>query len=217
MSSLLLNTSDYIGKKFGRLTIISFEGRMSYTYRIKAICDCGIVKEYRLSCLKSGHTQSCGCISKEKITNRNTSHGLSRHPLYIIWRNIKRRCYKKTDKNYDTYGAKGIRVCDEWLNDFMVFYNWCINNGWRKGLQIDKDIKGNGLLYSPETCCLVTSSQNCRKKINNYLVEYDGEIKPLVEWSELININYMTLYNRVKNTSINSAFTKPVRKGDYRK
>lgn len=68
-------------------------------------------------------------------------HGLSKHPLHNVWHGIKCRCYGKSSKGYNNYGALGVIMCDEWKNNFKSFYDWAISNGWEKGLQIDKDIK----------------------------------------------------------------------------
>jgi len=80
---------------------------------------------------------------------------------------MKQRCYNKNNKNYKWYGAKGVRVCDSWQT-FANFHKWAVNNGYKKGLHLDKDIKGNGKLYSPESCCFVTPKKNIQynKKIN---------------------------------------------------
>lgn len=55
-------------------------------------------------------------------------HGLSNTRLHRIWSHMKNRCYNKNSEKYKNYGARGIKVCDEWLSDFVVFYNWVINN-----------------------------------------------------------------------------------------
>ena len=78
---------------------------------------------------------------------------------------MNRKCYIKTDSQYKWYGAKGVTVCEEWQNDFMSYYNWCIANGWEKGLHLDKDILCNEQdiypkVYSPTTCKFVTKSEN---------------------------------------------------------
>lgn len=82
------------------------------------------------------------------------------HPLYDVWKGMKARCNGKNHKSYHIYGGKGVKVCDEWEKDFISFYNWSLANGYKEGLQIDKDINGDGLLYSPATCCWVTRAKN---------------------------------------------------------
>ncbi len=90
-------------------------------------------------------------------------HPLHNRTIYIAWTDIKKRCLIKTNKFYPIYGGSGVKVCDEWKNSYEMFLEWSIKNGWEKGLQIDKDILGNGKLYSPSTCCWVTPKQNAKK------------------------------------------------------
>lgn len=53
-----------------------------------------------------------------------SSHKRSGTRLYNIWNGMKQRCRDKNHIKYKNYGARGIRVCDDWLHDFMNFYNW---------------------------------------------------------------------------------------------
>lgn len=136
-------------------------------------------------------------------------HGHSYHPIYSVWRAMINRCYNKKSTYYHNYGGRGVRVCDEWRHDFAAFFNWSIANGWQKGLEIDKDIKGNGMIYSPDTCVFVTRKENGRKKKNNVLVVYNGESKPLAEWCELFNLKYTTIRHRLRSgMEPSNAFTK---------
>lgn len=84
--------------------------------------------------------------------------------LYGIWRHIKGRCNNPNDKVYRYYGGRGIKICEEWQNNFIYFYNWAIKNGFKKGLTIDR--KGNDGHYSPENCRFVT------QEINNHNRSY---------------------------------------------
>ncbi len=140
-------------------------------------------------------------------------HGLKKHPLYSIWVSMKQRCYNPNDTAYDNYGGRGVRVCAEWVDDFQLFYNWAIANGWEHGLQIDKDIKGNGLLYSPDTCCFVTPKVNSNTKRNCHIITLDGVSKNITQWSEHYGISEKQIHWRLKKGwTIQNALTKPVRK-----
>ena len=89
-------------------------------------------------------------------------HGLTKHPLYCVWHNMKTRCYNPKRKAYKYYGGRGITVCDEWLFDFEAFYTWAINNGYKKGLQIDRE--NNDKNYNPENCRFITPRENVRNR-----------------------------------------------------
>ena len=128
-----------IGAKQNRLTVVEDLG-MLYTSESKKYkahfvlvqCDCGVIKKINYQQFKTKHTKSCGCLNEENIlVNARTHGGSVEYPrLYRIWKDMKRRCYSPNRKNYVRYGAKGIRVCDEWKNDFESFKTWSLKNGY---------------------------------------------------------------------------------------
>lgn len=178
-------------------------------------CQCGREKELVITEVKRGKTKSCGgCgIFKEKKRRVVTKHGMWNTPLYNIYMSMIRRCYNPNNTAYKWYGARGVRVCDEWKNDFMSFYNWAMANGWNPQLNVDKDKKGGGLLYSPETCSLISLKENQNNRSSNVLFSYNGETKTLSQWAELLEMNYSTLWSRInkQDWSFESAITKPIR------
>ena len=99
------------------------------------------------------------------MSNKMKTHGKTNTRLFRIWQGMKDRCSNTNNPEYKYYGAKGVRVCDEWINDFEAFYQWAINNGYKEYLVIDKDIKCSELnlkikIYSPQTCLWITSEEN---------------------------------------------------------
>ena len=179
-------------------------------------CICGNTKEIAIGHVNTFHTISCGCKgSRKTVGERSKTHGLSgKHPLYGVWNGMKARCYDIKAEKYLVYGGVGVTVCDLWLHDFQSFYDWCISNGWKEGLQIDKDIKGNGMLYSPETCLIVTSKENNNNRTNNCIIDCNGVSKTLAQWSEETGIKSSTINARIKihKWSVINALTK---KPDY--
>jgi len=106
------------------------------------------------------------------------THGLSSHPLYKVYYSIKSRCYLSTDTAYHYYGGRGIVMCQEWKNSFISFYDWCITNGWVKGLDIDR--RENDENYEPANCRLVErkiNTRNKRKIQSNNTTGYRGVTK----------------------------------------
>lgn len=86
---------------------------------------------------------------------------MSKHPLYTVWQDMIRRCYNPSDQRYSWYGAIGITVCTEWKDDPVAFIEWCLLNGWVKGMEIDKDTRVPGnKIYSPQTYSIVTHREN---------------------------------------------------------
>lgn len=198
-----IQESSLINKRFGKLVIEKVLGRYSNSMlKVVAKCDCGVVKEYFYGNLtKVNHTTSCGCYKESilglAITTHNLSSGEKRHPLYRSWEAMKRRCYNVNSDDYNRYGGRGTKVCDEWINDFHAYFKWCIDNGWKQGMNIDKDLKGNGLLYSPETCSVVTAKVNQNNRCNNVRVDYDGKSITISELSDMVNVGYHLLWRRI--------------------
>lgn len=104
---------------------------------------------------------SCGA------SERVRKHGESRTRLYEIWCHMKTRCYCKTSLIFSYYGGRGIKVCDEWRNNYQAFRNWALANGYQETLEIDRiDTNGN---YEPGNCRWATRVQqmtNTRKRAN---------------------------------------------------
>lgn len=119
---------------------------------------------------------------------RGLNHHKSNTRLFHIWCGVKQRCYYHKHKQYKDYGGRGIAVCDEWLRDFMNFYNWAITNGYRENLTIDRiDNNGN---YEPNNCRWVTIKQQQRNKSTCRNITINGETHCLMEWCEILNLKY---------------------------
>lgn len=130
------------------------------------------------------------------------THGLTKHPIYKIWCKIKERCYCKTSKDFPAYGAKGVVVCKAWRESFKTFYKWSISNGWRPGLQIDKDIRGSGKMYSPAKCMFVTSLENNRHQSTTKLTQdIADEIRKCYSTKKYTQVQLANLYG-VKQSTI---------------
>lgn len=138
-----------------------------------------------------------------------TSHLATKSRLHKIWSCMHERCEYTKHKHYKHYGGNGILVCDDW-KCFEVFRNWAIANGYKDNLSIDRINNNEG--YNPDNCRWVTAREQARNKKNNYLIYYNGQVKPLVEWAERFKINPTTLKYRVQaGWSIEKALLTPIR------
>jgi hypothetical protein len=144
---------DEIGKKYGKLTVISKYDRQNRIIRWLCKCDCGNECIVSGVSLRSGNTKSCGCLVHK--------HDSSYTRLYGIYRHMKQRCYNENADQYKYYGARGIEICSEWLNDFVVFKKWAYDNGYNDNLSIDRIDKDKN--YDPTNCQWITSFANIRK------------------------------------------------------
>lgn len=138
-------------------------------------------------------------------------HDMCDTKLYKIWNSIKGRCSGKSDELHNrNYYQRGITVCDEWKEDFLSFYHWSIENGYRDGLTIDRiDNNGN---YEPGNCQWITHKQNNNKRGNNVWIEYNNEIHTKTEWADLYNISVDTLDSRLKRGwNFDKALNEPIK------
>ena len=191
--------NDLTGKKFGKLEVIGVHDTGSRKTYYVCQCDCGNVKVVRADSLISGATKSCGCIKKEQDKTNLTAnhrHKMSGTRIYETWQDMKRRCYNKQNARYDRYGGRGIKVCEEWLNDFQSFYDWAISNGYSDDLTIDRiDNDGN---YEPSNCRWSTAKEQCNNRGSNINITIGNATKSLMCWCEIFNVDYKKVYARYK-------------------
>lgn len=195
---------DLTGLKFGKLTVISFYGVKNKKSYWLCECDCEDKnqKVARSDQLKDGITKSCGCSIKLG------THGMSNTRLFNIWSGIRSRCNNKNSKDYHNYGGRGVKICDEWENDFSNFYNWAIKNGYSDDLTIDrKNTNGN---YEPSNCRWATHKEQSNNLRRNFNIEINGEVKSISEWSQLSGVHRPTIKKRIKEGLSGEELIAPV-------
>ena len=149
---------DLTGKRFGHWTVLSRSPNRKRAVMWLCRCDCGNVVEVHGTSLKSGTSTQCQKCRAANMPPR--SHGLTHHPLYRVWQRMKQCTTSPTHQDYSHYGARGIKVCEEWFNDFKCFYDWAMSHGYRPHLTIErKDVDGD---YCPENCTWIPQSEQPR-------------------------------------------------------
>ena len=149
------------GKVFGRLTVISFNGRSGSQYLWNCQCECGKTNTPSRSSLVSGKSKSCGCLARERSAESQTKHGKSKDRVYKIYIGMKKRCNNKNSSNFKNYGAKGIKLCSRWEDSFDNFFE-DMGDGYRDNLTIDRIDGEKG--YSKDNCRWATMQvQNSNK------------------------------------------------------
>ena len=204
---------DHTGEVYGNTKVIDFShidnGGNAYWN-----CMCGQCKKiYTTSIhnLKRAKHPICEKCRLENARKSHTTHGKSDDRLFTIWMNMKARCYRKTSKDYPNYGGRGIKICDEWINNFQEFYDWAIKNGYSDELTIDRiDVNGN---YEPDNCRWATREEQENNKRNSVYYEIDGVKHTISKWADLYNMPKELVRTRVKRgMNIKKALTYPKQK-----
>ena len=140
--------------------------------------------------------------------------------LTIILNGMKYRCYNHSCKGYKNYGARGITVCDEWLNNerinigwhnnptkgFIAFQKWALANGYKENLTLDRIDNSKG--YSPENCRWVSYKIQNNNRRSNLFISYNGKSKTLHQWCDELNLSYSKIFQRLNRLhwSVEEAF-----------
>ncbi len=203
---------DLTGDKYGRLTVIKIAPRVKGRgVEWVCRCDCGNEAVVRSSSLRQGNTRSCGCLAREMLVERNFKHGKARRGkktrLYGIWVRMRQRCNDPNTDDYEGYGGRGIKVCDEW-DDFLAFQNWAHSNGYKNKLTIERiDNDGD---YEPNNCKWICLEKQARNKRNNHFIEFNGVCRTLAEWSEVTGIDSSLLRYRLEHWGTEKALTTKI-------
>jgi len=186
---------DWAGSKRGRLTAISIVGRENGKTLWRFQCDCGNIVSAAIAAVRSGGTQSCGCLAREVVVARNSTHGLSRlRPTeYRSWKDMRARCGNPRNDDYADYGGRGIRVCAAW-DDFAAFY--ADMGGRPTGATIDRiDVNGN---YEPGNCRWANATEQANNKRSNHIIQFQGQSRTLAQWCAIFGIEPSKVRYRLK-------------------
>ncbi len=208
---------DLSGKRFGMLFVVdkaylrtSPNGKTDMLWHCK--CDCGNEKDVLERSLIYAGTKSCGCLQKKHIQELRRRHGETGTRLYQAWENMRARCNRKSSREYENYGGRGIRVCDEWQNNYESFRDWALDNGYSDNLTLDrKNVNGN---YCPENCRWISNQLQQYNKRTNRNISFNGKTQTITQWAKEYKIPVKTLQGRLDKSkwSIEKALTTPVTK-----
>lgn len=220
---------DLSGSTFGRLKVLNYAGKnkngVQYYW---CECKCGNKLYVRMGSLISGNTESCGCIHKEMLQERLTTHGDTYSRLYGIYYAMIARCKYKNGLYHDLYIDKGIKVCDEWQpqnNGYENFKQWAYNESdppysdyyeehpeeWISIDRIDGDKD-----YMPSNCRFANGEVQGNNTSRNAYKRYKNYIFTLKQWSIILNIPYSELkYRNERYWSDYELLCTPYNKDDF--
>lgn len=183
------------GLRFGLLVVISFLGKTKYAVE----CDCGGIGSTDRGSLLSGRTKSCGCLNARLSRERNTKHGCATRlkgltKEYRAWRHAKGRCLTPTDAAYSSYGGRGIKFDERWLDfqNFLDDMGMCPPDKNSIG-RIDND--GD---YCPDNCQWEDDFEQLNNTRRNHFETYDDRRMTVAQWGRELGVDSGYLYRKLK-------------------
>jgi hypothetical protein len=206
------------GFTFNKLTIVEYN---SEKRKYLCLCECGNKVFIRTDHIRDTQTKSCGCWRKKFVRTWVVDNKklLTQNDwlLYNRWYAMYSRCYKPNNPAYKNYGARGIKMCEEWLKSPYSFIK-DMSTGFEKSLTIDRiNVDGN---YCKENCRWATKKEQSLNKRISVIVTYKGKTQNLSQWADELNIDRSTIGRRYRllknknNLNLDLVFsTSKVRRG----
>lgn len=199
------NRIELAGARFGRLVALAPITELDKPLKYECRCDCGALTVAWAQSLRTGHTKSCGCLSREATGTRSKSHGMSKTPIHNLWNAMLQRCQNPNVRAYADYGARGITVCERW----QVFENFLEDMGLPKpGMTLER--QNNDLGYSKENCVWATKTMQANNRRSSKVIEFHGKRLTQSEWETELGLRRGQIYDRLsKGWSIERTLLTP--------
>lgn len=197
---------DLSGGKFGRLTVLKRDSDKEGHYWI-CQCGCGNICSVSKDVLMYNENCACEKCTKEhrnKLIMEQAKYRDKNTQIYELWRKIRRRSTHPNENDNDRF-----YIDPNWVNDFLFFQNWCLENGFVNGWHLV--LKDKSLGYNPDNCIWLDPQKKTEYKTQYRAkkYEYDGLTMTTREWAEYLKIPYKTFKKRLSKMPLDKAITTP--------
>lgn len=206
---------DLSGRRFGRLTVLHRYDGPSSDVKWVCKCDCGNTTNSFRTHLKTGKSQSCGCLRSELTSKRaatgdiRRTHGMRRTPEYGVWCAMRRRCENPKVDRYPQYGGRGIKVCERWKR----FENFISDMGQRPDPSFSIERRDNNGNYEPANCKWAKNEEQTYNKRTTRLLDYKGRKLTVQQASEIAGTPRANIFSRLYlGWSVEQAIETPIRR-----
>lgn len=193
----LIKKYDLTGQKIGKLTVLSKAPSLKGASTWMCKCECGTIKRIRGQYLRNGDAVSCGCYVKSMriIHGRRSSQRKYTDPTYTTFISMKGRVLNPNNPAYHNYGGRGIKICQEWLDEGFV--KFLADMGERPpGMSLDRiDTNGD---YCPENCRWSTYSEQAQNRRNSKLLSSSNKTQTLAAWARELNLTRYALEKKMR-------------------
>lgn len=194
----------HIGETHGIYTIVDMlEEKDKYGHYIyKAVCNvCGHEKYSHYGSISGPNSISTKC-KHLRANGQHLVYGYvwSNKRIARTFNHMVDRCYNVNHKDYRWYGAKGIRVCQEWLDNPLLFEKWALENGYQDNLTIDRIDSDKD--YCSDNCQWITLEANARKAGNPNWITINGETLTGRQWSEKLSLGVNTINTFIRKYGV---------------
>lgn len=184
------NIKEHTMERIGKWIILGEAGRSADGHML-----------YRAECSKCGHVRT----AKMSNIKRSAFYAECNHTTGIHWPSTRlsgiyqkmvRRCNNPNAKDYKFYGAKGVFVCFEWMNDRNKFIEWAMSHGYDDTMSIDRIDSNDG--YCPDNCRWIPMADNSKYKSTTRTLTIHGVTDSLSGWAKRLCIPKNTLVANVR-------------------
>ncbi|HEX7767993.1 MAG TPA: hypothetical protein VF443_14875 [Nitrospira sp.] len=208
---------DRMNQRYGRLLVTARStGPNPKEVYWQCRCECGQTLSVTARNLRSGNTKSCGCLHRQKASERRFKHGLKESPEYETWVRMICRCENPTNPSFPNYGGRGIVICDRWRRDFRDFL---ADMGRRPSRHHSIDRIDNNGPYAPDNCRWATRIQQARNKRSVLMLDTPDGTMPVSVYEKRHNLSHYLIKTRLKRgwDLTNAVFIPPGKNGGKRR